>query len=119
MVPSHQGGHRYRFGVLERLLGGVPPTARRGITIALIAISWVGFLIAVFGGLVVGIFVIVIGFVLCWFAASMLGAKSATVHEPLASADAASLEPDDVEARVRKRLESMKSNEAPKDEPAS
>jgi hypothetical protein len=104
--------HRYRFGVLERLLGGVSPAARRGITIALIAIAWAGFLIAVFSGLAAGILFIVFGFALCWFAASMLGAKSGTVHEP--EPGAAPPEPDDVETRVRKRLESMQGK--PEDE---
>ncbi len=101
--------------MLERLLSGVSLNARRGITIALIAVAWGGFLIAVLSGLPAGILFIVFGFALCWFAASMLGAKSATVHEPTAAGD--SLEdPADVEARVRKRLESMKSDDAPKEE---
>ena len=101
--------------MLERLLAGVSPAARRGITIALIAIAWIGFLIAVLAGLFLGIFVLVIGFVLCWFAASMLGAKTATVHEPPAASDDEA-ESGDVEARVRKRLESMKPEDSPEDE---
>ena len=98
--------------MLDRLLGGVSPAARRAITIALIAVAWAGFLIAVFGGLVPGILFIVFGFALCWFAASMLGAKSGTAHDaPATDADAA--EPEDVETRVRKRLESMKQDVPP------
>jgi len=103
--------------VLERLLAGVSPTARRGITVALIVIAWVGFLIAVLWGLIPGILFIVIGFALCWFATSTLSAKSAIVSD--APAGAVPDEPDDVEARVRKRLESLKSDDAPKDDAES
>lgn len=99
--------------MLDRLLGGVSPAARRGITVALIVVAWAGFLVAVLAGLAAGIIVILIGFALCWFAASMLGAKSGTVPEEPAP-DAAPLEPDDVQTRVRKRLESMQSK--PEDE---
>jgi hypothetical protein len=106
--------------VLERLLSGVSPTARRGITFALIGVAWAGFLIAVLSGLAAGILYIVFGFALCWFAASMLGAKSGTVHEaPAAAGGSASEDPGDIEARIRKRLESMKSEDAPKDDGAS
>ena len=103
--------------MLERLLAGVSPTARRGVTVALIAIAWIGFLIAVLTGLVAGLLFIAIGFALCWFAVSMLSAKSAIVHE--APAPAEPVEPDDVEARVRKRLESMKSDDVPNEDAGS
>jgi hypothetical protein len=103
--------------VLERLLSGVSPTARRGLTIALVAVSWGGFLIAVLSGLAAGILFIVVGFALCWFAASMLGAKSAIVRDPIAGETRE--DAPDIEARIRRRLESMKAEEAPKDDGAA
>jgi len=104
--------------VLERLLAGVSPTARRGITLALIVIAWVGFLIAVLWGLLPGILFIVIGFALCWFAVATLSAKSAVVQQAPIPSEDDPVEPDDVEARVRKRLESMKPADAPKEDDA-
>lgn len=99
-------------------MSGVSPTARRGLTIALVAVAWGGFLIAVLSGLVAGILFIAVGFALCWFAASMLGAKSAIVREPPVGAGTPE-EAADIEARIRKRLESMKSEDAPNDDGAS
>ena len=58
--------------MLERLLSGVSPTARRGITFALIGVAWAGFLIAVLSGLAAGflfiVFVPVLG-VFCYLVA--------------------------------------------------
>ena len=86
----------------------------------LIGVAWAGFLIAVLSGLVAGILFIVFGFALCWFAASMLGAKSGTAQEaPAAAGGSSSEDPGDIEARIRKRLESMKLKDAPKDDGAS
>jgi hypothetical protein len=61
--------------VLERLLAGVSPAARRAVTIALIAIAWIGFLVAVIAGLVVGLVIIVIGFVACWLVVATFAGK--------------------------------------------
>ncbi len=99
--------------MLERLLAGVSPRARGGITVALIAIGWIGFLIAVLGGLVLGVIVIVFGFALCWFAASMLATKPTITPGDGASGDSGDggVEPDepaDIESRIKRRLEAMK-----------
>ncbi len=98
--------------MLEKLLAGVSPAAKRGITLALIVIAWAGFLLAVLAGVAAGLIFIAVGFILCWFAASALGAKSATVHEPPAPGSSpVAEEPQDIESRIRKRLESMKSED--------
>ena len=63
-------------------MAGVSPGARRALTIALIAIAWAGFLVAVVAGLVEGVLVVVIGFVVVWFVTSMLSSKAAVTVEP-------------------------------------
>jgi hypothetical protein len=104
--------------VLERLLAGVSPRAKRGITLAMVATGWIGFLVAVLSGLVLGLIFILIGFVLCWFAASMLAVKPTIAAGERASEKAEEhaaanggvepAEPADIEARIKRRLEAMK-----------
>ncbi len=100
--------------MLERLLAGVSPRAKRGITLAMVATGWIGFLIAVLSGLVLGLIFILIGFVLCWFAASMLAVKPTLAAGENAEEHAAANggvepeEPADIEARIKRRLEAMK-----------
>jgi len=99
--------------VLERLLAGVSPAARRAVTIALIAIAWIGFLVAVIAGLVVGLVIIVIGFVACWLVVATFAGKKGDEEresEPLLRGEVES--DDDVQSRVRKRLEALKETEA-------
>ena len=94
--------------MLERLLAGMSPAAKRGVTFALIAISWIGFLVAVIEGLLAGLTIIVVGFVACWLVVAMLAGKNADDDreaEPLLRGD--DVEPDDVQSRVRKRLEAL------------
>ena len=84
----------------------------------MVATGWIGFLVAVLSGLVLGVIVILIGFVLCWFAASMLAVKPTIAAAERAGEKAdenaaanGSVEPEepaDIEARIKRRLESMK-----------
>jgi hypothetical protein len=105
--------------VLERLLAGLSPGAKRGVTIALIAVAWIGFLVAVIGGLLEGLVILVVGFVGCWLVVATLAGKTSSPdrdQEPLLRE--ADEDPRDVQSRVRKRLEAMQDTEPP-DEPAS
>jgi uncharacterized protein (DUF58 family) len=91
-------------------MAGVSPGARRALTIALIVIAWAGFLVAVVAGIVEGVLVVVIGFVVVWFVTSMLSSKAAVTiepSEPSIAPDGTLESPVDVEARVRQRLEQM------------
>ena len=100
--------------MLERLLAGVSPATKRGVTIALISIAWIGFITAVFAGLLVGLGIIVIGFVACWLVVAVIsGGKKPDdrVEEPLLREDTA--EPDDVQSRVQRRLEAMTEEKEP------
>lgn len=80
----------------------------------MVATGWIGFLVAVFNGLVLGVIFILIGFVLCWFAASMLAVKPTLAAGENAEEHAAANggvepeEPADIEARIKRRLEAMK-----------
>jgi divalent metal cation (Fe/Co/Zn/Cd) transporter len=107
--------------VLERLLAGVSPAAKRAVTIALIAIAWIGFLVAVIAGLVVGLVIIVIGFIACWLlVATFAGKKKGDDErqsEPLLRGGDVETD-DDVQSRLRKRLEALSESEsadAPRD----
>ena len=106
--------------MLERLLAGVSPAARRAVTIALIAIAWIGFLVAIIAGLVVGLVIIVIGFVACWLVVATFAGKKGDDErqsEPLLRGGDVETD-DDVPSRVRKRLEALnetESAEAPPD----
>ena len=92
--------------MLERLLAGVSPTAKRAVTVALIAIAWVGFFVAVVAGLVAGLVIIVIGFIACWLlVATLAGGKTQDTSEAEPLLRPADVEADDVPTRVRKRLE--------------
>ena len=95
--------------MLERLLAGVSPTAKRAVTVALIAIAWIGFFVAVLRGLLAGLVIIVIGFIACWLVvATLAGRKTHDDREAeplLRPGDVES--DDDVQARVRKRLEAL------------
>ena len=99
--------------MLERLLAGVSPRAKRGITIAMVACGWIGFLVAVVSGLVLGVIVILIGFALCWFAASMLAVKPTIApgeraeHKATEADTVEPEEPADIESRIKRRLEAM------------
>ena len=99
--------------MLERLLAGVSPAARRAVTIALIGIGWIGFLVAVIGGLVAGLVIIVVGFVACWLVVATLAGKKGEDErgsEPLLRGDDVKSD-DDVQTRVRKRLEALNETE--------
>jgi hypothetical protein len=106
--------------VLERLMAGVSPGARRALTIALIVIAWGGFIVAVLAGVLEGLLVVVIGFVIIWFVTSMLSTKSVVApegSEPTIRPDGTLESPADVEARVRQRLEQMnREQQAPPDD---
>ena len=94
--------------MLERLLAGVSPTAKRAVTGALIAIAWIGFFVAVIDGLVAGLVIIVIGFIACWLVvATLAGRRTHDTSEVEPLLRPADVEPDDVQARVRKRLEAL------------
>jgi len=100
--------------VLERLLAGVSPAARRAVTIALIAIAWIGFLVAVIAGLVVGLVIIAIGFIACWLVVATFAGKKGDDEresEPLLRGGDVESD-DDVQSRVRKRLEALKETES-------
>jgi hypothetical protein len=104
---------RYLFLVLERLLAGVSPAARRAVTIALIAIGWIGLLVAVIGGLVAGLVIIVVGFIACWLVVAALAGKKGEDEresEPLLRGGDVETD-DDVQTRVRKRLEALNQTE--------
>ena len=77
----------------------------------MVASGWIGFLVAVVSGLVAGVIVILIGFALCWFAASMLAVKptiaAAERAEDKAGEQDTPEEPADVESRIKRRLEAM------------
>ena len=69
---------------------------------------WIGFLVAVIEGLLAGLSIIVVGFVACWLVVAMLAGKTGDDDreaEPLLRED--DVEPDDVQSRVRKRLEAL------------
>jgi hypothetical protein len=94
--------------VLERLLAGVSQTAKRAVTVALIAIAWIGFFVAVISGLVAGLVIIVIGFIACWLVvATLAGRRTQDPSEVEPLLRPADVEPDDVQTRVRKRLEAL------------
>jgi hypothetical protein len=109
--------------VLERLLAGLSPAAKRGVTVALIAIAWVGFLTAVLAGLVAGVAIILVGFVACWLVVASLSGrkKEADDREDEPLLREADVEPDDVQSRVQRRLQSMAEGDrtAPPEEPAT
>lgn len=99
--------------MLERLLAGVSPAARRAVTIALIAIGWIGLLVAVIGGLVAGLVIIVVGFIACWLVVAALAGKKGEDEresEPLLRGGDVETD-DDVQTRVRKRLEALNQTE--------
>ena len=99
--------------MLERLLAGVSPTAKRAVTVALIAIAWIGFFVAVIGGLLAGLAIIVIGFIACWLVvATLAGRKTDDDREAEPLLRPGDVEPDDVQARVRKRLEALNETES-------
>jgi hypothetical protein len=95
--------------VLERLLAGVSPAAKRPVTIALIGIAWIGFFVAVIGGLLAGLVVIVVGFIACWLVvATLAGKKGEDERESEPLLRGGELESDDdVQTRVRKRLQAL------------
>jgi hypothetical protein len=103
--------------VLERLLAGVSPGAKRALTVALIIIAWSGFIVAVIAGILEGLLVVVIGFVIVWFVTSMLSTKTAVAPEgsgATIAADGSVETPADVQERVRQRLERIaKEQQAP------
>jgi plastocyanin domain-containing protein len=97
-------------------MAGVSPGARRALTVALIVVAWGGFLVAVVAGLVEGLLVVVIGFVVVWFVTSMLSSKAAVTpdgSEPSIAPDGTLESAVDVEARVRQRLEQMNKEQTP------
>ena len=95
--------------MLERLLAGVTPATKRGITIALIAIAWIGFLTAVLAGLLAGLAIILIGFIACWLIVAVLsgGTKHTDDREDEPLLREADVEPDDLQSRVQRRLQSI------------
>ena len=90
------------------------------MTIALIAIAWIGFFVAVIGGILAGLIIIVIGFIACWLVVATFAGKKGDDErqsEPLLRGGDVETD-DDVQSRVRKRLEALSETEsadAPRD----
>ena len=74
------------------------------MTIALIAIAWIGFFVAVIGGILAGLIIIVIGFIACWLVVATFAGKKKgddeRQSEPLLRGGDVETD-DDVQSRVR------------------